>query len=83
LNDEEILEQEAEELLCSPGDAIIAAPVYVLPKQQLVNDVVALHLFLGVNEPQRIRYRSKHVQVVRYGFGDVSGSGFGSTLEIS
>jgi hypothetical protein len=56
-------------------------PKQVVPLQQLVDDVEALAAFLSESDPPILTDRSKVVQIVRYGFGDASGTGFGSTME--
>lgn len=49
--------------------------------RQLKDDIYALREFLSPLVPPKIQERSTSVHIVRYGFGDASGSGFGSTIE--
>lgn len=56
-------------------------PIVISPVKQLKDDIYALREFLSPVDPPKIRERSTSVQIVRYGFGDASGSGFGSTIE--
>jgi hypothetical protein len=56
-------------------------PMVIKPLQQLVDDVEALSEFLEEDEPPVMNDRSAVVQIVRYGFGDASGTGFGSTIQ--
>jgi hypothetical protein len=57
-------------------------PKTVTPTAHLRDDVMALDQFFNLQSPLRMRDRSSKVQIVRYGFGDASGTGFGSTLEL-
>jgi hypothetical protein len=56
-------------------------PKEIAPVTQLRDDVFALHHFFECADPPIIHDRCFSVQVVRYGFGDASGTGFGSTIQ--
>lgn len=58
-------------------------PEFVTVTQHLRDDLMALSSFLEVDTPPIINDRCAVIQVVRYGFGDASGTGFGSTIETS
>jgi hypothetical protein len=47
----------------------------------LRDNIYALNEFFSAATPPKIRDQCSQIQVVRYGFGDASGSGFGSTLQ--
>lgn len=57
------------------------SPQEILPVAQLKDDVYALREFFKEDTPPIIQERCSHVHIVRYGFGDASGSGFGSTIQ--
>lgn len=61
----------------------ISPPEFVIVTQHLRDDLLALTTFFQVEVPPIINDRSAMIQVVRYGFGDASGTGFGSTIETS
>lgn len=63
----------------SANDIVIPDFVKVTP--HLRDDLTALTTFLEIDTPPIINDRCAMVQVVRYGFGDASGTGFGSTIE--
>lgn len=61
-------------------DAPSQAPTLVWPVPRLAQDVASLLFMMQADSPP-VRYvRSKQVVSVFYGFGDASGTGFGSTI---
>jgi hypothetical protein len=74
---------EAGSLLQTSATMKTSHPVTFKPTQHLRDDIFALQSFFSINEPPKIQDRSTKVQVVRYGFGDASRSGFGSITETS
>lgn len=56
-------------------------PAFVMVSEHLRNDLSALSIFLEGEAPPIINDRSADVRIVRYGFGDASGTGFGSTIQ--
>ena len=55
-------------------------PSEVIVKPRLRSDVMALETLMQSDTPPLRRARSKHMIHVFYGFGDASGSAFGTTL---
>jgi hypothetical protein len=79
----EISEEETFNTL-KPADVTAKdPPVLVKPTQHLKDNLHALHTFFEIRDPPKIHDRSTKIQIVRYGFGDASGSGFGSIMETS
>lgn len=56
-------------------------PENVKVTEQLRNDLEALTAFLKGDVPPVVNDRCENIQIVRYGFGDASGTGFGSTIQ--
>lgn len=57
------------------------APTYVYPVPRLEDDIGCLLKLFEGDHPRVRLVRSKNIAIALYGFGDASGSGFGSTLE--
>lgn len=74
-------ELEAEIILCGKPYSPHDHPAEVQPVQQLVDDLRALHEFFKQEKAPVIQDRCSDITVVRYGFGDASGRGFGSTIQ--
>lgn len=55
-------------------------PAFVKVSEHLKRDLIALGIFLEGEAPPVINDQSADVRIVRYGFGDASGTGFGSTI---
>ena len=68
-NDLQVLDQSKE------------PPVYVSPSYRLSDDIATLEKMTSCSSPHRRFVRSNLVLSACYGFGDASGSGFGSTVE--
>jgi hypothetical protein len=78
----EISMEEANLLIETPSNGNLNnPPEAVRSTEHLRNDIMALSVFFSGLEPPRMQDRSLKVQVVRYGFGDASGTGFGSLIE--
>jgi hypothetical protein len=56
-------------------------PQTIKPLGQLKGDVYALNEFYASEDPPIINDRNQFVNVVSYGFGDASGTGFGSLIQ--
>lgn len=56
-------------------------PKFIMAVPRLHNDLKALHSFFDSDTPPWRFVRGKTIYLVRYGFGDASKSGFGSTIE--
>jgi hypothetical protein len=56
-------------------------PRFIKAVPQLRDDLFVLNEFLSAPSPPIVNERNRIVHVVRYGFGDASGTGFGSLLE--
>ena len=56
-------------------------PKFVDVTEHLINDLTALAAFTEADVPPIINDRCSSVRIVRYGFGDASGTGFGSTIQ--
>ena len=65
-----------------PSEAV-KPPLFVEVLQHLIDDLTALAVFTEDPTPPIINDRSSKVRIVRYGFGDASGTGFGSTIQTS
>lgn len=59
-----------------------SAPDYVFPVPRLDDDLMALNELFSSEHPRVRVVRSKCVSIALYGFGDASGAGFGSTIEL-
>jgi hypothetical protein len=59
----------------------LTPPKTIHPVPQLRDDAYALFEFFTGETPPVVQDRNKNVQVVRYGFGDASGTGFGSLVQ--
>jgi hypothetical protein len=70
-------QQELAYLMAHEG-----APKTVRPVPRLANDVRALLECPSQETPPSVTFRSKSIYLVKYGFGDVSGKGFGSTFAL-
>jgi hypothetical protein len=70
-----------EEFESMSNHSAINPPRTIKPVAQLKDDVYALHTFFQCEEPPIINDRSNQIQVVSYGFGDASGTGFGSLVQ--
>ena len=57
------------------------APTLVKAVPRLLNDLIALNYFFDVDVPPRRFVRGKNIYMARYGFGDASKAGFGSTFQ--
>jgi hypothetical protein len=51
--------------------------------ERFVSDLEALNSFFSSDKPPRRLVRGRYIFIVRYGFGDASGGGFGATWESS
>jgi hypothetical protein len=58
------------------------APETVRPVPRLPDDVRALSVLLSQPTPPSVTLRSKVIFLVKYGFGDASGKGFGATFAL-
>ena len=56
-------------------------PDTVTPVKRLINDVKALKELTKMDKPPVVIKQSNKIFVVKYGFGDASGGGFGSTIQ--
>lgn len=56
-------------------------PHFVNVSEQLKNDLYALAEFTQSELPPIVNDRCAKIRIVRYGFGDASGTGFGSTIQ--
>ena len=56
-------------------------PHFVNVSEQLKNDLYALAEFTQSELPPIVNDRCARIRIVRYGFGDASGTGFGSTIQ--
>jgi hypothetical protein len=63
-----------------PPGALSDAPRMVKAVPRLRDDVDALHTLVSMKVPPLRLVRPNRTKTVRYGFGDASGSGFGSTM---
>ncbi len=70
------LELERDLDLCRP----VEPPTVVHPVPQLVQDIVALKQLFSPNIPPLRTVRPSNTATAVYGFGDASGSGFGTTI---
>ena len=59
------------------------APQIVYYVRRLIDDLEVLELILSNNRPNKILVRLEETAWVWYGFGDASGSSFGTTIVIS
>ena len=57
------------------------APKFVFPSLRLEDDVDCLIKLFEGKYPQIRHVRTRLISVAYYGFGDASGSGFGSSIE--
>ena len=57
------------------------APQFVLPVNQLYDDLQCLRKLFEGDHPKVRHIRIKIISYAYYGFGDASGSGFGSSIE--
>jgi hypothetical protein len=60
----------------------VGAPGEVVPVQRFFEDLDFLSQFFESESPPRVMVRSRLVYLVKYGFGDASGKGFGSTFSV-
>ena len=60
----------------------VGAPSDVVPVEQFTQDLEFLSQFFESESPPRVLVRSQLVYVIKYGFGDASGKGFGSTFTV-
>jgi hypothetical protein len=79
--------QEIQEALNDDGFPVdesfpTAAPSYVTPVPELHRDIMALQTLFQQDLPPKRLIRPSHTAIAVYGFGDASGTGFGSTLMI-
>jgi hypothetical protein len=58
------------------------APKTVRPVPRLAGDMRALMLLLSGKEPPVVTLRAKFIYMVKYGFGDALGKGFGATFAL-
>lgn len=58
-------------------------PVFVKAVPRLFNDLLAMIELTSAEEPPRVVVRSKGVAQARYGFGDASGLGYGSAVNLN
>jgi hypothetical protein len=65
-----------EQKKCEPGSMVTAVP-------RLRSDVEALYKLTRSPAPPKVVKRRKKAATVSYGFGDASGKGFGSSVEIN
>lgn len=59
----------------------VSPPVRVKPVKRLERDLQGLERLTQSELPPFWPIRSKHIYVAKYGFGDASGSGFGSSVD--
>jgi len=76
------LQYEFEECISLENDSayVQEGPEYVEVKPRLITDIRSLQTLMNRESPPLRRIRSSKVNNVFYGFGDASGSAFGSTL---
>jgi hypothetical protein len=75
-----ITEEEAQNMLNGNSNPT-SIPEFVTPLPQLVDDIYTLKMFFSAETPPIIQDRHRKVTIVRYGFAEVSGSGFGSIIQ--
>ena len=59
------------------------APEFVTPSTRLEDDIATLRRLTSAESPPKRFIRSRLIATACYGFGDASGSGFGSTIEVA
>jgi hypothetical protein len=69
------------DIIQEEGYKLPSPPKEIALISQLRDDLFVLHQFFARDDPPIIHDRSFSVHVVRYGFGDASGTGFGSTIQ--
>jgi hypothetical protein len=72
--------QEEEEHQPGQSGCQLEAPKLVKPVPRLQDDLNALHSLTSIEAPPLGLVRPTLTKTVHYGFGDASGSGFGSTM---
>ena len=60
----------------------VGAPSEVVPVERFAEDLNFLAQFFEAELPPKVLVRSRLVYVIKYGFGDASGKGFGSTFTV-
>jgi hypothetical protein len=60
----------------------VGAPAEVVPVQRFLEDLDFLSQFFETESPPRVLVRSRLLYLIKYGFGDASGKGFGSTFTV-
>ena len=78
--DNKIGSEERDRLLQELPSTPVDPPQYVTPVQRFYTCLEALNRFFEPDSPPVVHMRSKSVYMIRYGFADASGSGFGSTF---
>jgi len=63
------------------ADTKFKAPKFVRAVPRLLDDLIALNYFFNVEVPPRRFVRGKNIYLAKYGFGDASKAGFGSTFQ--
>ena len=67
---------------CPPAVSYEDAPEWVRAVPRLDYDLIALERLTAFDEPPRVVVRASGVVEALYGFGDASGLGFGSAIQI-
>ena len=80
LEDGKISDSQARLAINPPDYDDIPTPKVAKPAQRLPWDLEALGSIFGPDSPPEVVVRSLTVYTIKYGFGDASGKGFGSTI---
>jgi hypothetical protein len=79
----EMTQDEAFQALHPPDFEDIQTPASVCPLQRMREDFVVMNEFFAADTPPVVLLRCAKILYILYGFADASGSGFGSSFQLS